>query len=210
MEVPLGRCIELAGRGTTYACEVAGPPDAPVLMLLHGWTATAALNWLPALPHLGSHFRVIALDQRGHGRGIRCRRFRLEDCADDAVAAADALGAERFIPVGYSMGGPVAQLTWKRHPDRVAGLVLCATSRNFRGSPRDQLAFMGLAGLGAAAQLVPSVIVRQLVRTAASLPLPDARGFAMSEVRGHDPLAVLGAARAIGQFSSRDWIGEVD
>jgi len=210
MEAPPGRCIELPGRGTTYACEVGGPPDAPTLMLLHGWTATAALNWLPALPELGRRFRVIALDQRGHGRGIRCRQFRLEDCADDVIAAADVLGADRVIPVGYSMGGPVAQLTWQRHPDRVAGLVLCATSRNFRGSRRDQLAFMGLAGLGAAVQLVPSLIVRQLVHAAAALPLPDARDFALGEVRGHDPLAVLGAARAIGRFSSRDWIADVD
>ena len=40
-------------------------------------------------------------------------------------------GIDRIIPVGYSMGGPIAQLVWRRHPDRVDGLVLCATSRNF-------------------------------------------------------------------------------
>jgi pimeloyl-ACP methyl ester carboxylesterase len=41
---------------------------------------------------------------------------------------------ERLTVVGYSMGGMVAQLLWRRHPERVAGLVLCATARNVRGS----------------------------------------------------------------------------
>ena len=62
------------------------------------------------------------------------RRFRIEDLADDAVAVADELGIERFIPVGYSLGGAVAQMIWKRHPERVSGLVLAATARNYRGS----------------------------------------------------------------------------
>ena len=80
-------------------------------MLLHGWTATADLNWFMCYEQLGEHFRVIALDHRGHGRGIRTKRqFKLSDCADDAAALADQLGIEKFIPVGYSMGGTVAQL----------------------------------------------------------------------------------------------------
>ncbi|HEY5695927.1 MAG TPA: alpha/beta fold hydrolase, partial [Acidimicrobiales bacterium] len=86
------------------------------------------MNWFPAYDALAEHCRVVALDHRGHGQGIRtARRFRLADCADDAVALADVLGIDRFIPVGYSMGGLIAQLTWHRHPDRVGGLVLGAT-----------------------------------------------------------------------------------
>ena len=42
-------------------------------------------------------------------------RFRLDDCADDVVALADELAIDRFVPVGYSMGGPIAQLIWKQH-----------------------------------------------------------------------------------------------
>jgi len=40
-----GRAVTLPGRGTTFVREVAGPPGAPTVMLLHGWTATAGLNW---------------------------------------------------------------------------------------------------------------------------------------------------------------------
>ena len=49
--------------------------------------------------------------------------FRLEDCADDIAALLAALGVDRCIAVGYSMGGPIAQLLWQRHPHLVDGLV---------------------------------------------------------------------------------------
>ena len=55
------------------------------------------------------------------------------------MALADSLGIEKFIACGYSMGSLVAQLIWRRHPDRIAGLVLGATSRNFLGSPTERL-----------------------------------------------------------------------
>ena len=113
-----GRRVDLPGRGATWVHEVAGPPGAPVLLLLHGLAATALLNWATSLTTLGRGFRVIALDQRGHGHGIRrIGAFKLEDCADDAAALADRFGLERVIPVGYSMGGAVAQLFWRRHPN---------------------------------------------------------------------------------------------
>src|SRR5688572_28316008 len=122
--LPSGRHIELAGRGTTFVREAPGPEGAPTVLLLHGWTANADLNWRTAFPALARSFRVIALDQRGHDRGIRdSRSFRLEDCADDAAALVTQLGIQRVIPVGYSMGGPVAQLLWQRHRDLVDGLV---------------------------------------------------------------------------------------
>src|SRR5262245_23993383 len=107
--VPVGRVIALAGRGDSWILEMPGPPGAPVVLLLHGLGATAALNWHAVFDALGRHYRVIAVDHRGHGRGIRLRgRFRLADCADDAAALLAALGIEHAIAVGYSMGGPVA------------------------------------------------------------------------------------------------------
>ena len=51
----------------------------------------------------------------------------------------DVLGIESAIMVGYSMGGPVAQLMWKRHPEKVDGLVLCATSHSFVPGVRERL-----------------------------------------------------------------------
>ena len=75
---------------------------------------------------------MITFDQRWHGQGIRSPRFRLEDCADDVAAVADALQASTaYMVAGYSMGSLVSQLAWRRHPDRVAGVVLCASTPAF-------------------------------------------------------------------------------
>ena len=92
--------------------------------------------------------RELRLDHRGHGQGIKSRSsFRLEDCADDVVALADTLGINTFIPVGYSMGGTIAQLIWKQHVHRVSGLVLCSTAPIFAKSREERLGFLGLTGL---------------------------------------------------------------
>ncbi|MEM1332220.1 MAG: alpha/beta hydrolase, partial [Actinomycetota bacterium] len=131
--------------------------DRTPVMLLHGWTATADINWYRCYEPLAVDRRVVAHDHRGHGSGIRTRkRFRLEDCADDAIAVADRLGIDRFIACGYSMGGPVAQLVWRRHPDRVAGLVLCATAAQFSGHRAERWSFLGLTGLAALARITPT------------------------------------------------------
>ena len=211
--LPPGRHVELPGRGTTFVHQVAGPPGAPALVLLHGLGATADLNWFATYRPLGEHYRVVALDHRGHGHGIRVRgRFRLADCADDVAALAEQLGLERVVAVGYSMGGPIAQLLWHRHRDLVSALVLCATARNFTNLARAQLMLPMMAGLSAAARFTPSAM-RQLAISRA-LPLDiDAhpvRQWAISELRRNDPATVLAAATALMRFSSHAWIGDVD
>jgi 3-oxoadipate enol-lactonase len=204
--------MELSGRGTTFVRHVEGPPGAPTLVLLHGWTATADLNWFTAYAPLGKHYRIVAIDHRGHGRGIRSKKpFRLEDCADDAVAVCDVLGIDRFIPVGYSMGGPVAQLMWKQHPDRVAGLVLCATSGYFITSREERLSFLGLSGLAAVARLTPLQARRWLTEQLYLQRKTELwEPWAVQEASMHDWRMVLEAGKAIGEFSSRPWLGEVD
>ncbi|MEI2815609.1 MAG: alpha/beta hydrolase [Microthrixaceae bacterium] len=145
LDLPLGHRVHLVGRGRTFVREVPGPrPDAPTVVLLHGWVASGGLNWFRCFEPLSEHFRVVAPDLRGHGRGIRSRRrFRLADCADDVAALCWELGVEQAIFCGYSMGGPVAQLMWRRHPDLVSGLVLAATSFSFVPALQQRLAFAG-------------------------------------------------------------------
>jgi 3-oxoadipate enol-lactonase len=182
------------------------------VILLHGLAATGGLNWFAAFGALGQHFRVVALDHRGHGRGLRSPApFSLDDCADDVVAVADQLGIGTFIPVGYSMGGPIAQLVWRRHPERVDGLVLCATSRDFRGRWHERVQFAGLGLVVTGLRLAPLPAVERL---ADQLPgeLTDvaSRRWALDELRRHDVRSVLEAAETLGRFSSRDWIGDID
>ena len=212
--LPPGRRVELPKRGPMFVRELPGPPGAPTIVLLHGWMATADLNWLPSYAPLGRHFRVLAVDHRGHGRGLRSTRpFTLEACADDVAALADAIGVERLTAVGYSMGGPIAQLLWRRHPNLVEGLVLCATSRRFSGSdPRMRAFFGGMLGLATAARVAPGPMRRRIVseiaaRRQSNSPLGQ---WALDEIARHDPAEVLQAGWAIGRFDSREWIGEVD
>lgn len=202
--------IEFPGHGDTVVREHPGPDGAPVLMLLHGLGATAALNWGRCEGALSQHFRVLSLDHRGHGRGLRTRRFRLEQCADDAVTAARSLGVERFIAVGYSMGGPIAVLTWRRHPKHVAGLVLCATARHFARRNVSRLARATLPLASAAVRMLPSLLHREAThRMLQSIQHPELRERLSRELLGHDPATVIQAAQAVTSFSSHDWIGEV-
>ena len=192
--------------------DVFGPPGAPVLFLLHGWTATADLNWFTCYRPLSDHYRIVAFDHRGHGSGVRTKdRFRLEDCADDVVDVADALGIDRFIPVGYSMGGPIAQLTWQRHPERVEGMVLCATAPYFAGRREERLSFLGLTGLAAVARFTPEQ-TREWLTEQLYLQRKTSQWepWAIQEASSHDWRMLLEAGKAIGAFSSSEWIGDLD
>jgi 3-oxoadipate enol-lactonase len=209
--LPPGRAVELPGRGTTFVRELPGPAGAPTLFLLHGWTVTADLNWFACYFPLARRFNVVALDHRGHGRGIRSRRpFRLEDCADDVVALADVLGVERSIPVGYSMGGPIAQLIWQRHPGRVEGLVLCATSRSFVASREERMTFLGLSSLALGARVTPAFARNWLSTQFVQRRGRDYHDWAYEQIERSDWTSVLEAGRAIGNFSSRHWVGDID
>ena len=216
--LPDAELVELGDRGATFVCDIPGPhPDAPTLLLVHGLGATALLNWAPAFQSLSSQFRVVALDLRGHGRSSAPeRRFRLSDCADDVAAAARALGIERCVLVGYSMGSQVAQLVWRHHPELIQGLVLCAASRNFKGKPGERLFFTALPAVIGAVQLMlpaPPAAVRQQADAFEAAPGPTVRrlpGWAWEEFRRTPPSALFKALSAIGSFSSHDWVGEID
>ncbi len=216
--LPLGRRIELPGRGTTFVREVSGPADAPTVLLVHGWLASGGLNWFQVFEPLGEHFRVVAPDLRGHGRGIRSsRRFRLADCADDCAALLDEMGIDSAIAVGFSMGGPVAQLLWKQHPERVDGLVLCATGQDIVPLLHQRLIFTTVMGVVAsttrASQMVthlPRSLVKRLV-PAQNGGRPDTlRAWAGAEMRRHSWRMLLEAGHASGNYRAGKWIHDID
>lgn len=208
--VPAGRFVELPGRGRTFVREVPGPPGAPVVVLLHGWTATAALNWSNCFAPLAERFHVVALDHRGHGRGLRSKRpFQLADCADDVAALLAVLGIDRCTAVGYSMGGPIGQLLCRRHPDLVDGLVLCATSATFNGTPREWM----LTGMATGGSFIAAAPPMRPIIAAAMTVLRGWRGsrgaVVPGEVATHDWTRIVEAGREICRFDSRPWLGEL-
>lgn len=211
-ERPIDRTVEIEGRGAVWVRDIPGPtPESPAVLLLHGLGATARLNWGPSFRPLSRHFRVLALDHRGHGRGLRTRRFRLTDCADDAVHAAEAVGVRRLVAVGYSMGGPIASLAWRRHPARVGGLVLCATARQFAAPHAARASRWLMPVVAEGARFMPRLVRDRMLRRMLTGIEHDAmRQRVTEELSGHDAAAVIQATGAVGGFTSRDWIGSVD
>jgi 3-oxoadipate enol-lactonase len=210
--LPRGRHYDLPGRGRTFARVLQAPPGAPSILLLHGWAATADLNWYSSYTALEGKYGLVALDHRGHGRGIRSPKpFRLTDCADDAVALLDELGIEEVVAVGYSMGGPIAQLIWRRHPKRVVGLVMCATAASFSTTRQDQVRFAAIGTLAKAARVIPKAL-RQLIgsQLLTGKSGRDLRQWAVGELRRHDPLKLIQAGHRIGLFDSRRWLRTIN
>lgn len=210
-ELPASVDVELPDVGVVPVRDMPGPDaDAPVVVLLHGWTATADLNFFTCYAALAERYRVIAFDHRGHGRGLRSRKaFKLEDCADDVIAVLDALGIDTVTVFGYSMGGTVAQLLWRRHPYRVDALVLGATAPYFAGNQTERLSFMGLTGLAALARFTPAQ-ARSWLTEQFYLQRKDWGEWALEQASQHDWRMILEAGKAIGEFSSSSWINEID
>ena len=100
----------------------------PVVVLLHGFPLDLTM-WVSQQQTLGSLYRVISPDLRGHGRtaapeGI----YTIDGMADDVVETLDALGLTQPVVVGgLSMGGYLALSIAARYPDRVRGLMLMNT-----------------------------------------------------------------------------------
>jgi len=113
--------------GITLHAEDSGTGD-PTLIFLHYWGGTAR-TWQPIIAALPSGLRAIALDARGWGRSDRPdKSYGVATMADDVEAVIIALSLKRYVLVGHSMGGKVAQLLASRRPSGLAGLVLVAPS----------------------------------------------------------------------------------
>ncbi|MBW2496038.1 MAG: alpha/beta hydrolase [Deltaproteobacteria bacterium] len=95
------------------------------MILLHGHGNEAHL-WDDFVPCVAPHYRVIAVDQRGHGDSDWDPegRYDSESMADDLEALLAELEIDRFVLIGFSMGGRVSMSYAARHPERLAGLVL--------------------------------------------------------------------------------------
>lgn len=194
--------------------DLSGPPGAPTVVLLHGIGMTADLNWAGSFATLRRRFRVIAPDLVGHGlSGGAAPNFRLEDCADDVAELATALGIERFVAVGYSMGGLIAQLLWRRHREVTSGLVLCASSRNFLGTRAERMTSLLAPAITVAARFNPllyalgaGILAPHVIHDLSG----EQRQYALTEMNRTSMTTVAAALVASSQFTSHEWIGEID
>ncbi|RME07702.1 MAG: alpha/beta fold hydrolase [Anaerolineae bacterium] len=119
--------VEVNGVNLYY--EVTGEGEPLVLIAGLGYPLW---QWHKMIPYLAEHFRVVAFDNRGVGQSdTPPGPYTAQMLAADTVGLLDALGIEKAIIMGHSMGGFVAQALALDYPARVSKLILCST--NFGG-----------------------------------------------------------------------------
>lgn len=136
-------------RGATVDVAFRVRGSGPAVVLLHGTSANHAV-WEPVGDALESRATVVALDQRGHGRSDKpAAGYSGDDFVSDVVTVLDALGLDRAVVAGHSLGGRNAWLTAARHPDRVSGAVVVDYTPFVESSVLDELDTRVAAGFRA-------------------------------------------------------------
>jgi pimeloyl-ACP methyl ester carboxylesterase len=117
--------VAIPANGLVFTADVAGPANGDLVLLLHGFPQTRHA-WRAELRALAAAgFRTCAPDQRGYSACARpggIEAYRVENLVADALAIADALGAERFHLVGHDWGGQLAWIAAAQNPERVRTL----------------------------------------------------------------------------------------
>jgi pimeloyl-ACP methyl ester carboxylesterase len=206
--LPRGCVVNVPGRGEMFLRDSGG--DGPPLLLLHGWMFSADLNWYRSYSPLAeAGYRVLAVDHRGHGRGLRSPdAFSLRACADDAAGLLATLQIPPVLAVGYSMGGPIASLLARHHPEWVSGLVLGATAMDWSGR-RMRTFWRTMAVLRLAMGLAPESIWRRGLR-AAGFPESQTTTWTAAELSRGSSIDIAEAGRELGRYDSRAWVAGLD
>ena len=203
--------------GVGYNVERAG--EGPALVLLHGFTGSAA-TWAPFVAAFAREFDTVAIDLPGHGASDAPddpARYSMERTVGDLVAILDRLGIERAAWLGYSMGGRVALGAAVMAPSRVAALVLEGASPGL-ADPAERAA--RVRDDEALAAFIEREGVAAFVERWEALPLFASQGRLPEEVRAaqrrqrlaNDPRGLANSLRGIGQGTQpplHDRLGEV-
>jgi 3-oxoadipate enol-lactonase len=213
VELPPGRLVHVPGRGEFFVRDTHPPPtpaDLPVVLLLHGWMFQSDLNWFRCYgPLADAGYRVLAIDHRGHGRGLRTpAEFRLSDCAADAAAVVRQLGLAPVTVVGYSMGGAIGQLMARDHRDVLSALVLSGTAPDW-SEPRMRRLWKSMGVLRLLLNTFPTGSWRRTLKLAGFKDSQTTTWIAAELSRGSSR-DIAEAGRELGRFDSRPWLAGID
>ncbi len=115
------------GLGLQTAYNDIGPKNGKVFVLVHGFTGSK-LDFQDQLPWFSDDYRVIALDQRGHGESSNIGPYSLGTAAADLITFLDGLGIEKCHVLGHSLGGMVVLRALLANPDHFASAILMDTA----------------------------------------------------------------------------------
>jgi pimeloyl-ACP methyl ester carboxylesterase len=190
-----------------YAAAGAGPRT---LLFLHGIGGNRE-SFADQLPRLAPRWRALAWDMPGYGASPAIEPLTFEVLAQSVANLLDAEGAANAVLVGHSLGGMIAQETAARFPERVAGLVLFATTPAFGGKDdRFKNEFL-------AHRLAPLERGRSMAEIAADLvdglfgpgPPAAARAKAIASMAAIKPDAYRAALRCIVTFNRADDLARI-
>jgi pimeloyl-ACP methyl ester carboxylesterase len=122
--------LKVAGQSVTHF-DVAGPVDAPAIVLVHGSVVTRKM-WLPQLRGLADTYRVVAPDLPGHG-ALAHVPFTFAAAVESLAELIRGQAQGRALVAGLSLGGYIAIELACQQPHLVAGIVLSGCSLNFEG-----------------------------------------------------------------------------
>jgi pimeloyl-ACP methyl ester carboxylesterase len=124
--------------GVNLYYEVHG--DGPALLLTHGYSATSQM-WKGQIATLEPHFTLITWDMRGHGQSDYPEdqsAYSEAHTVADMAALLDAVGAEKAVIGGLSLGGYMSLAFHLAHPERTRALLIIDTGPGYRkDEPRD-------------------------------------------------------------------------
>jgi pimeloyl-ACP methyl ester carboxylesterase len=191
-ELPGVRHEYVDAGGLRMHVAVAGPADAPPVLLVHGWPQNW-WTWRHVIPTLAERFRVIAPDLRGHGWSeAPATGYEKEQLASDLLAVLDGLAIERATWIGHDWGGWTGFLAALRAPERIERmLALCILHPWIKPDPRRLavlLSYQGPISLPVVGRRVAGPMVRALLQTGRGPDRLDPGDVAL--FAEHIPLAV--------------------
>lgn len=189
----------------------AGLPDAPPIVLIHGWVYDSVFTFSKLAPYFLDRFRVIMIDLRNYGGSSKLNEeFEIETMADEVAAVLDSIGVSRATVFGYSMGGMVTMALARRHPAKVSRMVLAATSASvMRRRVLDPIGMLALRALWHVGRVEGAHISAGILHRAGAFEAEYDR-WLWDELLNRDVAMNLRGLRAIKRFDARRWLGTLE
>jgi pimeloyl-ACP methyl ester carboxylesterase len=176
--------------------EEIGSGGIPVLFV-HSLAGNAE-HWLRQLEHLHRERRAVALDLRGHGHSDPPLDgdYSIESMAEDIDFVVNALGLQRIVLVGHSMGGSISIAYAALHPEKVAGLLLADPSGDARKVPKEQM----IPFLAALQSVSYARVIEDYWQGMLASSKPEVRERVLRDLHNTRQEAVVGVFRSSLQF----------